>query len=76
MDDMPGTMQMARGGRGGGRGRPESQANLNKEEQEALEAKENGQPYDRSVFNRAASKIRKAEKFEGDRNKQKRGRGK
>ncbi|MEV4838540.1 hypothetical protein AB0K05_28820 [Nonomuraea sp. NPDC049486] len=76
MDDMPGIMQMARGGRGGGRGRPESQANLNKEELEAVEAKENGQPYDRSVFNRAAGKIRKAEKFEGDRNKQKRGRGK
>ncbi|MFG1941655.1 hypothetical protein [Nonomuraea sp. NPDC048826] len=76
MNDTPGLMQMAKGGRGGGRGRTEAQANLSKEELEAIAAKESGQPYDRSVFNRAAAKERKAEKFAGDRNAQKRGRKK
>ncbi|MGP3958225.1 hypothetical protein ACTWPT_19635 [Nonomuraea sp. 3N208] len=69
-----GTMAMSRGGRGGGRGRPDSQANLTAKEQEAVEAKEAGKPYDRSIFNRAAGKVRQAEKFDGERNKQKRGR--
>ncbi|MEV0622516.1 hypothetical protein AB0I81_55010 [Nonomuraea sp. NPDC050404] len=74
LDRFPGIAQMARGGRGGGRGRNDSNANLSPEEQAAKDAKESGQPYDRSIFNRAAAKERQAEKFEGDRNKQKRGR--
>ncbi|MEO3874415.1 hypothetical protein ABGB18_36955 [Nonomuraea sp. B12E4] len=74
--ERPQVMEMrgGRGGRGGGRGRTEADANLTDEELEALEAKEQGLPYDRSLFNRAAGKVRKAEKFSGDRNKQKRGR--
>jgi hypothetical protein len=74
-DRSPGIMQ-SRGGRGGGRGRNESKANLSPEEQAAVDAKDAGQPYDRSVFNRAAQKEKKAEKFAGDRNAQKRGRKK
>ena len=75
LDRSPGIMQ-SRGGRGGGRGRNESKANLSPEEQAAVDAKDAGQPYDRSVFNRAAQKEKKAEKFAGDRNAQKRGRKK
>lgn len=74
-DRSPWTMQ-SKGGRGGGRGRTESKANLSPEEQAAVDAKNAGQPYDRSVFNRAAQKEKKAEKFAGDRNAQKRGRKK
>jgi len=77
LDDMPGIMQMARGGgRKGGRGRTEAQANLSPEEQAALDAKKKGQPFDAKAANRAAAKQRKAEKFAGDRNAQKRGRKK
>ncbi len=74
-DRSPWTMQ-SKGGRGGGRGRTESNANLNAEEQAAVDAKNAGQPYDRSAFNKAAQKEKKAEKFAGDRNAQKRGRKK
>jgi len=73
-DRSPGILQ--RGGRGGGRGRTESTANLTPEEAAAVQAKKDGAPYDRSAFNKAQGKERKAEKFSGDRNKQKRGRGK
>ncbi|MFI7452009.1 hypothetical protein ACIBQX_31250 [Nonomuraea sp. NPDC049714] len=76
-DRSPWIMQRGgKGGRGGGRGRNESEANLSAEEQAAVDAKNAGQPYDRSVFNRAAQKEKKAEKFAGDRNAQKRGRKK
>jgi hypothetical protein len=62
------------GGRGGGRGRTEANANFSDKEQKALEARKAGQPYDRKAYNSAAAKVRKAEKFSGDRNKRKRDR--
>ncbi|WP_049563249.1 hypothetical protein [Nonomuraea sp. SBT364] len=74
-DSSPGILQRG-GGRKGGRGRSDSEANLSPEEQAAVNAKDSGQPYDRSIFNRAKAKERQAEKFSGDRNKQKRGRKK
>ncbi|MGW0485977.1 hypothetical protein [Nonomuraea sp. NPDC003214] len=72
MDRSPGILQ--RGGRKGGRGRTESQANLSPEEQAAVDAKNAGKKFDSKLFNSAKAKERKAEKFSGDRNKQKRGR--
>lgn len=74
-DENPGILQRGeKGGRGGGRGRTETTQGLNKKEQEAVAAKEAGKPYDRSAFNAAEQKRKKQEKFEGDRNAQKRGR--
>lgn len=64
------------GGRGGGRGRTEAQANLSPTEQAAKDAKNAGQPYDQTAAKAAEAKERKAGKFSGLVNKQKRGRGK
>ncbi|GGO68013.1 hypothetical protein [Nonomuraea cavernae] len=73
-DNMPGIMQ-AKGGRGGGR-KPstEGSANLNAAEQAAKDAKAAGQPFDRKAAKAADAKERRAGKFEGDVNVQKRGR--
>lgn len=74
-DENPGILQRGgRGGRGGGRGRTEANQDLTEEEQAALDAKNAGEPYDRGLFNRASKKADKEEKFQGDRNAQKRGR--
>ncbi|WP_329083573.1 MULTISPECIES: hypothetical protein [unclassified Streptosporangium] len=72
-DKNPGILQRG-GGRGGGRGRTEANQQLSKKEQEALEAKAAGKPYDRAAANSAEQKRKKEEKFQGDRNAQKRGR--
>lgn len=72
-DENPGILQR-KGGRGGGRGRTETNQGLSKKEQEAVAAKEAGKPYDRAAFNSANQKRKREEKFEGDRNAQKRGR--
>lgn len=73
-DENPGILQARGGGRGGGRGRTETTQGLTKDEQAAVKAKEAGQPYDRKLFNSAAQKKKKEEKFDGDRNAQKRDR--
>ncbi|MEU0871388.1 hypothetical protein [Nocardia brasiliensis] len=49
-------------------------AQLSAEEQAAIDNKNAGKPYDKQAYNRAMQKIKQAEKYEGDRNKQKRGR--
>ncbi|MFD1496043.1 hypothetical protein [Streptosporangium lutulentum] len=76
-DENPGILQRggSKGGRGGGRGRTEADQPLSKNEEEAVKAKEKGLPYDRRAFNNAMQKHKKQEKFQGDRNAQKRGRG-
>ncbi|MGY1944898.1 hypothetical protein [Nocardia asiatica] len=51
-----------------------SPAQLSREEQEALDNKNAGRPYDQAAYNRAMQKIKQAEKYNGDRNKQKRNR--
>ncbi|MFC8044295.1 hypothetical protein [Nocardia sp. NPDC057353] len=49
-------------------------AQLSAEEQAAIDNKAAGRPYDQAAYNRAMQKIKQAEKYEGERNKQKRGR--
>lgn len=49
-------------------------AQLSAAEQEAVDNKNAGRPYDRAAYNSAMQKIKQAEKYDGDRNKQKRGR--
>ena len=49
-------------------------AQLSAEEEVAVDNKNAGKPYDKQAYNRAMQKIKQAEKFDGDRNKQKRGR--
>lgn len=49
---------------------------LSAAEREALEAKRQGKPYDRKLANSAEQKLKTAEKFEGKRNAQKRGKNK
>ncbi|MFE9788924.1 hypothetical protein [Nocardia salmonicida] len=51
-----------------------SGAQLSAEEQAAIDNKKAGRPYDQAAYNRAMQKIKQAEKYDGDRNKQKRGR--
>ncbi|WP_459547322.1 hypothetical protein [Nocardia sp. X0981] len=51
-------------------------AQLSAEEQAAVDNKNAGRPYDRDAYNRAQKKIQQAEKYNGDRNKQKRGKKK
>ncbi|MEU2041243.1 hypothetical protein [Nocardia niwae] len=51
-----------------------SPAQLSPEEQEAVDNKNAGRPYDQAAYNRAMQKIKQAEKYNGDRNKQKRNR--
>lgn len=51
-------------------------AQLSPEEQAAVDNKNAGRPYDVGDYNRAQKKIQQAEKYEGDRNKQKRGKKK
>lgn len=51
-------------------------AQLSPEEQAAVDNKNAGRPYDEKAYNRAQNKIKQAEKYGGDRNKQKRGRKK
>ncbi|MET9027678.1 hypothetical protein ABZW96_18980 [Nocardia sp. NPDC004168] len=48
-----------------------SAAQLSREEQEAIDNKNAGRPYDQAAYNRAMQKIKQAEKYNGDRNKQK-----
>ncbi|NUR85159.1 MAG: hypothetical protein HOY71_13830, partial [Nonomuraea sp.] len=72
IDENPGILQ--RGGRGGGRGRTEASQALSKREQAAVDAQKAGKKYDRRDYNSAMQKQKKAEKFEGTRNAQKRGR--
>ena len=48
-------------------------AQLSAEEQTAVGNKNAGKPYDKSAYNRAMQKFKQAEKYDGDRNKQKRG---
>ena len=65
------TYAMGKGGgyRPGGQSGPQ----LSKDEQEAVDKKNAGDPsYDRKAYNRAQQKIKQAEKYAGDRNKQKR----
>ncbi|NEW25146.1 hypothetical protein [Nocardia cyriacigeorgica] len=45
---------------------------LSKEEQDAVDNKNAGRPYDRDAYNRAQQKIKQSEKYCGSRNKQKR----
>lgn len=52
-------------------GKPQN-ADLSKEEQEAVDNKNAGKPYDQAAYNRAMQKIKQAEKYDGCRNKQKR----
>ncbi|MEV4124664.1 hypothetical protein [Nocardia sp. NPDC049707] len=52
-------------------GKPQN-AELSKEEQEAVDSKNAGKPYDQAAYNRAMQKIKQAEKYDGCRNKQKR----
>ncbi|MEV6429131.1 hypothetical protein [Nocardia sp. NPDC051463] len=49
-------------------------AQLSAEEQAAVDNKNAGRPYDQAAYNRAMQKIKQAEKYDGERNKQKRGR--
>ncbi|QIS08335.1 hypothetical protein [Nocardia arthritidis] len=49
-------------------------AQLSAAEQAAIDNKNAGRPYDQAAYNRAMQKIKQAEKYSGDRNKQKRGR--
>ncbi|MEV5649769.1 hypothetical protein AB0L57_16110 [Nocardia sp. NPDC052254] len=49
-------------------------AQLSAEEQAAIDNKNAGRPYDPAAYKRAMQKIKQAEKYNGDRNKQKRGR--
>ncbi|MEV6255248.1 hypothetical protein AB0L97_18530 [Nocardia sp. NPDC051911] len=46
-----------------------SPAQLSREEQEAIDNKNAGRPYDQAAYNRAMQKIKQAEKYNGDRNK-------
>ena len=64
-------IEMGKGG-GGYRSGSQSGAQLTKEEQDAVNAKEAGEPYDQKAFNRAQQKIKQAQKFAGERNQQKR----
>ncbi|MEV6866393.1 hypothetical protein AB0M44_36055 [Streptosporangium subroseum] len=74
-DENPGILQRGdKGGRGGGRGRTEAKQPLSKAEQKALDAQKAGKPHDRAAFNSAMQKQNKEQKFQGDRNAQKRGR--
>jgi hypothetical protein len=45
---------------------------LTAEERQALENRAQGKPYDRRAFNEAQRKVRRAEKYQGERNRQKR----
>lgn len=51
-----------------------SGAQLSAAEKAAVDNKKAGRPYDQAAYNRAMQKIKQAEKYDGDRNKQKRGR--
>ncbi|GAA3829737.1 hypothetical protein GCM10022226_58240 [Sphaerisporangium flaviroseum] len=60
-------------GRGGGKRYGKQTApRLSKQEQEELAKKAAGEPYDRRVVTKAERKLKQGEKFEGDRNEQKR----
>ena len=45
---------------------------LNQDETDAVDKKNKGEPYDKGAYERAMRKVRQREKFEGERNKQKR----
>jgi uncharacterized protein YukE len=47
-------------------------AELSPEERQAIENRARGEPYDQQAYNRAQQKIKQAEKYSGQRNKQKR----
>ena len=49
-------------------------AQLSADEQAAIDNKQAGRPYDPVAYKRAMQKIKQAEKYDGQRNKQKRGR--
>ncbi len=72
--DPSGLCQTYATGKGGGGYRPggQSGAQLSKDEQAAVDAKNAGEPYDQKAYKRAQQKIKQAEKYEGKRNAQKR----